>query len=159
MAFSIRAASLEDADFVLSLFARPHVRSQLHAPTHQAFAQSLETPSLENLIVERDGARFGNLVLDKDPQWMLTVRSLAAWDPKRGAGRYAMEQAIARGFDALQVHRIFLEVLASNVVARRLYERLGFRAEGFYRDGFRDEGGHYHNLVPYGMLADDRRVR
>ena len=159
MAFSIRAASPGDADFVLSLYGRPHVRTQLNAPTRERFLESILDDAWENYIVERMGAPFAYLLLHKAPEWMLTIVSLATWEPKRGAGRYATEFAIARGFDQLHVHRIFLEVLASNVIARRLYERLGFRAEGFYRDGFRDEKGSFHNLVPYGMLADDRRVR
>jgi RimJ/RimL family protein N-acetyltransferase len=41
--------------------------------------------------------------------------------------------------------------------ARRLYESVGFREEGLYRDGFRDESGVFQNLVPYGILANDLR--
>ncbi len=159
MAFTIRAAAPADAGFVLSLFGRPHIKSQLHPPSEEQFLRSLERTGGENLIVERDGSPFANLVLDQDPEWLLTIRALAAWEPKRGAGRYAIGYAISHGFDDLRVHRIFLEVLAENTPARRLYERLGFRAEGFYRDGFRDDAGVYHNLVPYGMLADYRRAR
>jgi len=51
---------------------------------------------------------------------------------------------------------MFLEVLESNEASRRLCESVGFRAEGLYRDGYRDEAGSFHNLVPYGMLAGDR---
>ena len=158
MAFSIRKASPADADFVVSLFARPHVRDQLHGPTVEEFARSLERPSIENYIVERDGVRFGNLVLGIDPDWLLTIRAVAALEPKRGAGRFAVEYAIERGFGQLGVHRICLEVLSGNASARRLYERLGFRMEGLYRDGYRSDSGAFLNLVAYGMLTGDRRL-
>lgn len=75
---------------------------------------------------------------------------------RKGAGRFALERAIEFAFNEANAHRIFLEVLESNAVCRRLVERVGFRAEGVYRDGYRDENGAYHNLVPYGLLNADR---
>jgi len=68
-----------------------------------------------------------------------------------------MEYAIRYGFDDVGAHRIFLEVLESNYAARRLYESVGFRDEGLYRDGYLDESGAFWNLVPYGMLVSDFR--
>lgn len=59
--------------------------------------------------------------------------------------------------DEFRVHRVFLEVLASNTGARALYERVGFTSEGCYRDGCRADDGTYHDLVPYGLLASERR--
>jgi RimJ/RimL family protein N-acetyltransferase len=70
-----------------------------------------------------------------------------------------MEYAIRHGFDDLGAHRIFLEVVESNYAARRLYESVGFRDEGLYRDGFLNEAGIFQNLVPYGMLVSDLRSR
>ena len=157
--FSIRPANGADAPFVLALYSQPHVRSQLHPPANlDDVSAAIARPKTEHLIVERAGKPFGSIVLDTGLDWMLTILALAMSQPRCGAGRFALEYAIAHGFDELRVHRIFLEVLSSNRVARSLYERLGFRSEGFYRDGFRDEHGAYHNLVPYGMLASDRRT-
>jgi GNAT superfamily N-acetyltransferase len=153
----MRRASPDDAAFVLALFARPHVRGQLHPPSADAYVRSLERKNGENYIVERDGVPFGNLVLEVEPEWLLTIRAIAAWEPKCGAGRFALEFALERGFAELGVHRAFLEILSSNARARRLYERLGFRMEGLYREGYRDESGAFLNLVAYGMLAGDRR--
>jgi hypothetical protein len=41
--------------------------------------------------------------------------------------------------------------------ARALYESLGFKAEGCYRDGYRDDDGTYENLIPYGILESEYR--
>lgn len=157
MAFSIRKASPDDADFIVTLFAQPHVRAQLHAPSPQEFARSLERENMENYVVERDEVRFGNLLLGIEEDWLVSIRAVAALKPKTGAGRFAVEFGIHRAFDDLGAHRIFLEVISSNAGARRLYERLGFRMEGLYRDGFRSESGAFLNLVHYGLLAGDRR--
>lgn len=49
------------------------------------------------------------------------------------------------GFRVLQ----FNAVVESNVHARHLYERLGFRQLGTIPGGFRMKDGHYENICPY----------
>jgi ribosomal protein S18 acetylase RimI-like enzyme len=156
--FRIRKAAPKDADFVLALFARPHIIGELHPPNSvDEYLRDLEDVHLEHLIIERGGEPFGNMVLETAPEWLLTIRSLAVREQRCGAGRFAMEYAIRYGFDDVGAHRIFLEVLESNYAARRLYESVGFRDEGLYRDGYLDESGAFRNLVPYGMLISDFR--
>ena len=49
----------------------------------------------------------------------------------------------------------YLEVRASNEIARRLYERAHFVLEGTWRDGFRDHDGSFHDLCAYGLLKSE----
>ncbi len=49
------------------------------------------------------------------------------------------------GFDVLQ----FNAVVASNIHARHLYERLGFRQLGVIPGGFRMKDGHFEDICPY----------
>ena len=56
-----------------------------------------------------------------------------------------LEQGKAHGFRVLQ----FNAVVASNVHARHLYERLGFVQLGEIPGGFRMKDGHYENICPY----------
>jgi len=49
------------------------------------------------------------------------------------------------GFRVLQ----FNAVVESNVHARHLYERLGFKQLGTIPGGFRMKDGHYENICPY----------
>jgi GNAT superfamily N-acetyltransferase len=153
----MRPAVPGDAEFVLALFARDHVRPFAHGPLSvEDYATSLSRPSKENLIVERDGAPFGNLCLGTAMPWLLEFQVVAVWESGCGAGRFAVEYAIHRAFDELGANRIYLEVVAANMRARALYERAGFTAEGLFRSGYRAGDGTFHDLVPYGMLASDR---
>lgn len=56
-----------------------------------------------------------------------------------------MEQAKKIGFRILQ----FNAVVETNIHARHLYERLGFRKLGVIPNGFRMKDGHYENICPY----------
>lgn len=54
-------------------------------------------------------------------------------------------QGRAHGFRVLQ----FNAVVASNIHARHLYERLGFVQLGVIPKGFRMKDGHYEDICPY----------
>lgn len=56
-----------------------------------------------------------------------------------------MEQGRQHGFKILQ----FNAVVATNIHARHLYERLGFVQLGTIPKGFRMKDGHYEDICPY----------
>lgn len=59
--------------------------------------------------------------------------------------RDCVVQAKAHGFGILQ----FNAVVATNVHARHLYERIGFKQLGTIPGGFRMDDGHYEDICPY----------
>lgn len=62
-----------------------------------------------------------------------------------GLVRDSLEQGRRHGFSVLQ----FNAVVATNVHARRLYERLGFVQLGTIPKGFRMKDGHFEDICPY----------
>lgn len=56
-----------------------------------------------------------------------------------------LEQGKKHGFRVLQ----FNAVVATNIHARHLYERLGFQQLGTIPGGFRMKDGHYEDICPY----------
>lgn len=56
-----------------------------------------------------------------------------------------LKQGAVHGFRVLQ----FNAVVASNIHARHLYERLGFKQLGTIPGGFRMKDGHYEDICPY----------
>jgi ribosomal-protein-alanine N-acetyltransferase len=72
----------------------------------------------------------------------------------KGIGKQVSSAIIAYGFRQLHLHRIQLEVLATNPRAKHLYDTLGFKQEGTLRDGqFRD--GNYIEIVIMGLLENE----
>jgi hypothetical protein len=156
--YSVRAARPDDAEFMLELFARDHVRAYTHGPRSvDDFCRSLEIDGKEVAVLERGGKPFGNICLGTSMPWLLELQVIAMWESGLGAGRFGMQYVMWRGFDDLRVNRIYLEVVAANARARMLYERSGFTAEGLFRSGYCDADGTFHDLAAYGMLASDPR--
>ncbi|MEU4745657.1 GNAT family protein [Actinosynnema sp. NPDC023658] len=58
----------------------------------------------------------------------------------RGLGTEATRLIVGHGFERLGLHRISLEVYAFNPRARRVYEKVGFVAEGVLRDALLWQG-------------------
>ena len=56
-----------------------------------------------------------------------------------------LKEAKAHGFRVMQ----FNAVVATNVHARHLYERIGFRQLGTIPGGFLMKDGHYEDICPY----------
>ena len=94
----------------------------------------------EQLIAEVDGRPVGFIqIIDparEDSHYWgdceENLRAIDIWlgdaaDLGRGLGTQMMEEAIARCFSDASVRAILVDPLASNVGARRFYERLGFR--------------------------------
>jgi RimJ/RimL family protein N-acetyltransferase len=71
-----------------------------------------------------------------------------------GIGTEATRAMLSHGFRDLNLHRIYLFVLDSNAVARRMYEKAGFRHEGTLRDAVFKNGA-YEDVHLMGLLAPE----
>ncbi|NLF06027.1 MAG: GNAT family N-acetyltransferase [Actinomycetales bacterium] len=75
----------------------------------------------------------------------------------RGYGTEAIWLMLGLAFDTLGLHRVGLDVLATNARAKSLYENLGFVAEGRLRDAARD-GERFCDVVVMGILDEEYRA-
>jgi RimJ/RimL family protein N-acetyltransferase len=72
----------------------------------------------------------------------------------RGIGTAATLQMLRHGFLDLNLQRVYLSVLASNVAALRVYEKAGFRQEGRSRDAV-FKNGRYEDAVLMALLRTE----
>ncbi len=63
------------------------------------------------------------------------------WD--QGFGTETMRLLLMHGFNTLNLHRIWLQVIAKNQRGIRAYEKAGFTHEGRYRDAHYQHGKYY----------------
>lgn len=80
--------------------------------------------------------------------------SIVIGDPaerNRGYGTEALRLLLRFAFHELNLHRVQLTVFSYNRAAIRVYEKVGFRHEGTYRE-FLERDGVRHDMLLYGML-------
>ena len=99
---------------------------------------------LDLAIVDRaSGQAVGEAVLN---EWDSGNRScsfrimLGPRGRDRGLGTESTRMIVGYGFEHLLMHRISLEVYSHNPRARRVYDKVGFVAEGVLRDALRFDG-------------------
>jgi RimJ/RimL family protein N-acetyltransferase len=72
----------------------------------------------------------------------------------KGHGTRVVRQLVHHGFTDLNLNRIHLHVLATNVPARRLYAKCQFREEGCCRSAA-FVGGRYVDVILMGLLREE----
>lgn len=76
--------------------------------------------------------------------------------PGQGNGKQVLRLVLKKVFEELGAHRLWLDVLESNLRAQHVYRGLGFQQDGILREAFfRD--GKYQSLILMSLL--DREYR
>lgn len=96
-------------------------------------------------LVEIDGISYSNRFA-----W-ISIGFGSGTERGKGYGFEAMTLAINFAFNELNLERLQLNVISYNIPGIKLYEKLGFKKEGIYREAvFRD--GIRSDLYLYGLL-------
>ncbi len=121
-------------------------------------SRNAQTDRLDLAVVDRSTDRFvGEVVLN---EWDEGNRScgfrviIGPAGRDRGLGTDAVRLIVGYGFEQLGLHRISLEVFATNPRARRVYEKVGFVAEGVLRESLR-YGDEWIDTTVMAILADE----
>ncbi|EPD51047.1 GNAT family protein [Paenisporosarcina sp. FSL H8-0542] len=105
-----------------------------------------------------DSEQFLGVCAIEDILWSHRVGWLSiALGPEfhgKGFGKEAMQLLMNYGFNELNLHRLQLTVFGYNVGAIKLYESLGFKPEGTFRE-FLQRNGKRHDMYLYGLLVSE----
>ena len=126
--------------------------------TRQWIAQALQDPTVKPFAILRAGEHVGNVVLDRIDTYLASARlSVYIGEASArgvGVGRTALHLAVQRGFEELNLHKIWLTVHAENLAAVTTYSKVGFVLEGVLRDEFLI-GDRRLAALYMGLLRDD----
>ena len=158
----LRPTREQDLEFVIGI-ERPQAEAGLvTAWPRERHLHELAEPRARHLLVETrsDGSPVGFVILraaEFDAENIELVRIVIG--PKgRGYGRRALRLARDQAFQKMGARRLWLDVVESNLRARKLYRSEGFVEEGALRKAAR-AGDEYQSLMLMSMLASDREAR
>lgn len=161
---NLLAASREDALFTAALLNRPDIRKHLA----DRFPKTLE--NVEKMIFDansrkelflviqskEDGERAGVVTLHDFSWYNRRAEMTIALHPDyqgRGLGMESVQLVVRHAFDNMQIHKILLEVYASNDNAVKMYKSCGFVIEGHFKNhSFKD--GRYNDLLVMSIINE-----
>jgi RimJ/RimL family protein N-acetyltransferase len=128
------------------------------AHEEQWYEAQLSDPSQCNLAIELEGRHIGGAGFchidgrNRCAEVGLFIGLPDLWN--QGLGSDVMQTLLRFGFNQMNLRRIYLRVFAENRGAVHLYEAVGFRHEGRWRQAeFRN--GRYHDLLWMSILRDE----
>jgi len=89
---------------------------------------------------------------NRNAEFGIFIGDKSSWN--QGYGTEAVRLILEHGFSTLNLHRIFLRVMADNPRAINVYEKIGFVHEGSHREA-EFHGGKYHDMLFMGMLRSE----
>jgi RimJ/RimL family protein N-acetyltransferase len=137
----------EEEDLYGSAWRREWDGRRYHTREYLTAGSSSPDPRAYAWKVEYDGHCIGSAALDVNPEQHSAEYSVGLFVAAlrgRGLGREITRLVLAWAFDVLGVHRVELQVLASNSRAINCYLACGFHQEGvrreaeLYPDGWKD---------------------
>jgi len=69
----------------------------------------------------------------------------------KGIGTIATQKMVRYGFNKLKLHKIFLCVFPKNERAIKIYQKLGFKKEGYLKDEFKKKG-RFRDLIQMAII-------
>lgn len=110
-------------------------------------------------VIEYDGKVVGQLNVANILHGSVSSASIGYWISREFAGRnitpYAVALAIDYLFDALQLHRVEIDIRPENVASLRVVEKLQLRKEGLKERFIHIDGGWRDHLV-FAITREER---
>ena len=170
---TLRRARVDDADAVLSYRSQPSVSEWIGAPPEDFPARFAAPERLDVLlVVEREGAVIGDLMIKIEDAWApprvssqaVGVQAELGWSLRaeetgKGYATEAVEAVLRICFDDLGLRRVIAGCFVANTASYRLMERVGMRREArTVRDALHPSG-EWMDGYTYALLADEWRRR
>jgi RimJ/RimL family protein N-acetyltransferase len=167
---TLRPAEPRDAEPTFAFRTLPEVAQWVTGrPTDlQEWVQGFGERLADTLVVEKDGAVIGDLMLRIEDAWaQAEVREQAAGtqaeigytlDPAYGGQGYATEavrEELRICFEDLGLRRVTALLFADNVPSWRLLERVGMRREQHTKQDSLHRNGQWLDGMMYAVLRDE----
>jgi diamine N-acetyltransferase len=155
----LREATPADISFIVAVEHAPEFREHIGTWTHDEHATAMRDPDVRYFIALDDSENAVGYVILRGLQSEhrnIELKRVVMHSPGRGHGRQVLQLLLQKIFDEFKAHRLWLDVLETNVRAQHLYRSSGFQQDGIFREAvYRD--GKYHSLFLMSLLDHEYR--
>lgn len=151
----LRVATMDDLDYIMAAENRPGNVEFIVPESREVHRDGLDSESTVHLIVERrdTNERVGFLMVSNldNPDHEVEWRKVIIEDKGHGYGKEAMRLLMAWSFEDRKFHRGWLDCKDFNERALHVYESVGLKREGLFRETLYVHD-HYESLVVLAIL-------
>src|ERR1700750_1353568 len=152
----LRLAAFDDVPQIAAMERLPEFRAFVGQWTEDEHRQKMASADARYFVLEarrrqvsdagqNDLAAFAILQGLASEHRSIELKRVVVKSPGQGRGRQILRELLDKGFYEFKAHLVWLDVFETNLRARHVYESLGFRYDGIFREAnFRD--GQYHSL-------------
>lgn len=154
----LRKTTLDDLSFVINAETNLENKPFVGQWTVTHHEDSLNDPDIRHLIIEEIDTKtsVGYVILAglTNKNKALELMRIVVTEKNKGYGRQALEMIKKTAFEELKFHRLWLDVKEHNILAKQLYEKVGFIEEGLLRDCVLVDNN-YESLFVLSILEQD----
>jgi len=149
---------IEDIDLIVSIESDIQNSKFITPNTPEEHKALIIDENIEHLLLKQFNHIIGFVILSgvKDKNNSIEFRRIVIKEKGRGLGRKSIQEIKRYCFEELDCHRLWLDVLESNVRARHLYSSENFKEEGTLRECL-VAGDDYHSLIIMSILENEYR--
>jgi diamine N-acetyltransferase len=158
----LRVATFEDVPQIAAMERLPEFRTFVGQWTEEEHRQKMASADVRYFVLDArrrqvtdagqsELAAFAILQGLASEHRSIELKRVVVKSPGQGRGRQVLRELLDKVFHEFKAHRVWLDVFETNLRARHVYESLGFRYDGIFREAnFRD--GQYHSLCLMSLL-------
>ncbi len=150
-------AKPEDIPYIIELEKNPENSRFVWLGTTEQHEREINDPNIYLMIFYHEDQKIGYMLGEVHPSKTFELRRIVIEKKHQGFGKEVMVGIFGFIFEDLKLHRLWLDVYPDNKVGIHLYESLGMRREGHFKESYLQDDTEWRDQLIYAILEDEYR--
>jgi diamine N-acetyltransferase len=150
----LRPARIEDISAIAAIERIPEYRTFVANWSEEEHRRSLSDPDVRYFVAVADAVDLAGFAILRgfaSEHRSIELKRIVVRKPGNGIGGQMLRAILEYVFTGQKAHRLWLDVFETNIRAQHIYEKLGFRRDGVFREAIYRDGA-WHSLLLMSLL-------